>query len=85
MQGLVYLLCAGTALACSFLLLRSFRQNRMRLLLWCSLCFLGLAVDNVFLFIDIVLFPDIDLSVYPNLTALLGACLLLYGLIWDSK
>ena len=35
----VYVLCLLTSLACAVLLLRSYRQTRIRLLLWSGLCF----------------------------------------------
>jgi heme/copper-type cytochrome/quinol oxidase subunit 4 len=84
-QGPIYLLCAATALACCLLLFRGYRCSRVRLLLWCSLCFLALTVENVILFIDLVVLPDQDLSYYHFLTAAAGAVVLLYGLIWEVK
>jgi hypothetical protein len=84
-EGAVYLLCAATALACGLLLLRGFRRSRVRLLLWCGLFFLALFAENVLLFIDVVLVPDIDLSGVRNSVALAGTALLLYGLIWDAR
>ena len=85
MPGAVYLLGAATTLICAGLLFRAFRQNRMRLLLWSALCFLGLTFDNIMLFVDVVLTPHIDLSAWRHLPGLLGLVLLLYGMIWDAK
>jgi hypothetical protein len=85
MPGAVYLLCSATALLCAALLLRAFWRNRTRLLLWSGLCFVGLALDNVFLFTDLIVFPHVDLSVWRSLPALAGLSLLLYGLIWDAR
>ncbi len=85
MEGAVYLLCAATALACCALLLRGYRRSRARLLLWCGLCFLALTAENVILFVDVVVFPDTDLSGLHLSAALLGVALLLYGLIWEAK
>ncbi len=84
MEVASYLLCAATALICGLLLLRGYRRSKTRLLLWCGLCFLALAGDNLALFIDFVL-PQIDLSLVPATTALVGIGLLLYGLIWEVK
>lgn len=92
-SGAVYVLCAATSLACVLLLLRGYRRTGMRLLLWSGLCFAGLAVDNTMLFLDVVVFPDVDFSsfllidtsTFRRLVALLGVALLLYGLIWDSR
>jgi hypothetical protein len=36
-----------TSLACALLLLRAYRQNSDRLLLWSGLCFLGLALNGM--------------------------------------
>lgn len=85
MAGIVYILCTLTSLACALLLLRGFWQSRVRLLLWSGLCFIGLAVNNALLYVDIVIVPDKDLSTVRTLPALLGVALLLYGLIWDEK
>jgi hypothetical protein len=38
----------------------------------------------VILFVDKVITPDVDLSFWRNLPALLGAMALLYGLIWEA-
>lgn len=81
----VYLLCAVTSLLCAGLLLRSYLNNRTQLLFWSSLCFLGLAVNNTLLFIDLVLVPAVDLSIYRALSALIAIALLLFGLIWQES
>lgn len=83
--AIVYLLCALTSLACAFLLLRGYQKNRVRLLLWSGLCFMGLALNNVLLVVDRVLLPtQVDLSLIRNLPALAGVLCLLYGLIWEE-
>jgi hypothetical protein len=53
-------------------------------LLWCSLCFAGLAVNNVILFADLFVVPDISLVPWRNATALVSLCLMLIGLIWGE-
>lgn len=85
MAEIVYLLCAVTSLLCAGLLLRSYLQNRTQLLFWSSLCFLGLGVNNILLFIDLVVVPTVDLSMYRALSALLAIGLLLFGLIWQES
>jgi hypothetical protein len=85
MSQAVYILCAATALACAVLLLRSYLRNHTRLLLWSGLCFVGLALNNALLFIDLVVVPTIDLSLWRGLSALAGLLLLIYGLVGDSK
>lgn len=85
MALLVYILCAVTSLLCAVLLLRSYRQSRVRLLLWSGLCFVGLALNSILLVIDMGLLREVDLFVIRSLPALLGLMLLLYGLIWDTR
>ena len=81
----VYVLCAATCVACAVLLLRGYLRSRARLLLWSGLCFVFLAVNNVLLFTDMVLLPNVDLQVWRTTAALAGMLLLLYGLIWDAE
>jgi hypothetical protein len=81
----VFLLCALTSLTCCVLLWRGYRQTGVRLLVWSSLCFAGLAVDNVMLYVDSVIVPDIDLAVLRRLPGLIGLSLLVFGLVWESK
>jgi Family of unknown function (DUF5985) len=84
MAEAVYVLCALTSITCSWLLLRSFAHTGVRLLLWSGLCFAGLALNNIVLFVDKVVAPDSDLSLVRLLPALAGLLLLLFGLIWES-
>jgi hypothetical protein len=85
MATTIYALCALTSLLCAVLLLRAYARSRVRLLLWSGLCFAGLAVNNILLFIDVRVVPDTDLSVVRTLPALLGVALLIYGLVWESR
>lgn len=86
MAEAVYILCALTSAACAVLLLRGYSRSGMRLLLWSGLCFVGLSLSNVLLFVDLVLIgPETDLSLLRISLALLGVATLLYGLIWDSQ
>jgi hypothetical protein len=84
MAALIYSLCALVALTCAFLLLRAYTRQRYRLLLWSGLCFAGLTVNNVFLVLDKIFLPSVDLSILRLLVALLSIGVLLYGLIWDA-
>ncbi|MGH8727382.1 MAG: DUF5985 family protein [Burkholderiales bacterium] len=83
MAELVYFLCAATSLACAVLLLRGYAQSKARLLLWSGLCFVFLALNNVLLVFDLVLFPAYDLSLWRSWSAVIGVGLLIYGLIWE--
>lgn len=85
MHILVYLLCALTSATCAILLLRGYKGSGARLLLWSGLCFLGFALNNVLLIIDVQIGPSADLSIIRTIPSLLGIGLLLYGFIWDAK
>ena len=85
LQPAVYLLCIATSLVCLILLVRSYLRTRTRLLLWSSMCFVFLALNNLLLFIDVVVFPvEVDLLPYRQLTSLIGISVLLYGFIWET-
>ena len=86
MAEAVYILCALTSVACSLLLLRGYLASRSRLLFWSSLCFGGLALNNVLLFVDLVVTgPSVDLSLVRSMIALTALLLLVFGLVWESR
>ena len=85
MASVVYALCALTSGLCALLLGRAYRASRARLLLWSSLAFVGLALNNLVLFIDLIVVPTVDLSLYRSLLAAVSIMVLLLGLIWDSE
>jgi hypothetical protein len=85
MAEAVFTLCAAASTLCAALLLRNWWRTRSRLLLWSSLCFVGLALNNILLVVDRVLVPDIDLGLLRTSTALVALLLLLYGLIWEAR
>jgi hypothetical protein len=85
MAETVYVLCALTSTACAGLLARGFMRNRTSLLLWSSLCFAILAVNNLLLFVDLVVVTDVDLSLWRSSTALIAFCVLIFGLVWEVK
>ncbi|MBA3533299.1 MAG: hypothetical protein H0T73_15370 [Ardenticatenales bacterium] len=85
MAFVVYLLCTLTSLACAVLLLRAYRQNKVRLLLWSGLCFVGLTLNNMLLLVDLHVLPAYDLFILRSLPTLAGLMLLLYGLIWEAR
>ena len=84
MPELVYVLCALTSVLCAGLLLRSYRANKSRLLLWSTLCFVLLAINNILLFVDVVLVPDIDLRLVRSGSSLIALMLLTIGLVWEA-
>ncbi len=85
MEKLIYALCALTAAACAALLLRTYLRTHFRLLLWSSLCFVGLTVNNVLLVLDRVVFTDVDLSMWRLGIALAAVMVLLGGLILEES
>jgi hydrogenase/urease accessory protein HupE len=85
MASVVYALCALTSGLCAVLLWRAYRASRARLLLWSSLAFIGLACNNLLLFVDLVVVPSVDLALYRSLVSAVSVMVLLLGLIWDSN
>lgn len=85
MAPVVYLLCALTSLLCAVLLFRAYRVSRFRLLFWSAVCFAALTLNNVLVFVDLMVVPQIDLSILRNLTALAGLTTLLFSLIWSVE
>ena len=83
---ILYLTAVLTCLACTALLGRSYMHTGVRLLLWGTLCFVGLSISNVLLFFDLIVFPtDVDLRLWRLSTALGGLIFLLYGFIWEER
>jgi Family of unknown function (DUF5985) len=80
----VYVLCGLTSLLCAGMLLDAFRRTKARLLFWAFVCFTGLALNNIVLFVDKVVAPDTDLSLWRSLPALAGVAALVYGLIFEA-
>jgi hypothetical protein len=86
MAETVYTLCALTSFVCAVLLVQSWRRSRARILLWSSLCFVGLALNNLLLLVDLVLVPvTVDLSRPRAITAAAALALLVTGLIWERR
>ena len=86
MAAAVYLLGMFVALACGVLLARGFKRSRQRLLLWSSICFLGLALSGALTFLDLSLLgPEIDLHLVRRAVTAVSMLVLLYGLVWDSE
>lgn len=85
MAETVYALCAFTAFACAVMLLRGFRRSGARVLFWASLCFVCLTLNNVLLYVDLVVVPNIDLSAWRTATALGGVGMLLFAFVWEGQ
>lgn len=85
MAGIVYAICALTALLCAVLLLRAYRQTRSRVLWWSGLCFCGLMLSNVVLVLDKLVYTEIDLLPYRLWITLISLLMLLWGLIYSEE
>ena len=81
----IYILCILTSLACTWLLLGSYRRTRYRLLFWSGACFAVMTLNNLFLLLDKIVFPDIDFLLARLISALVATSLLLYGLIYEKE
>jgi hypothetical protein len=84
MHGLVYILCAITSLVSALLLLRGARRHGNRLLFFSSLSFFAMTGNNVLLYANFVIFPDIDLLTAATIVSLIGIVLVNFGLIWHA-
>jgi hypothetical protein len=85
MGALIYTLCMLTSLACTWLLLASYRRTGHRLLFWSGLCFGVMTLNNLFLIFDKIVFPNVDFMPLRLGSALLACLLLLYGLIYEKE
>jgi hypothetical protein len=81
----VYGLCMVTALMCAWMLMQAYQRTHYRLLFWCSLFFSIAAMNNVFLVLDKLVLPEVDLTAYRYTVALLGLLVLLPGLILERE
>ena len=87
-SGLVYLLCAATSCLCAVMLLRGYFKSGVRLLFWSGLCFVGLTIDNLAIYADLVIFSDVDsdlIRLFRLIPGFVALSLLLYGLIWEQN
>ena len=83
--AVVYVLCFLTSAACAWLLGRSYGRNGSGLLLWSSICFVFLALNNLVLVLDLVVVPDLDLRLARLFLALAAVVSLLWGFIWKAE
>lgn len=86
MAAIVYTLCTLTSLLCTAMLWRGYRRSHVPLLFWSAACFGGLTLNNVLVFVDLILIPtEISLLVLRGIVSLLALLLLIYGLILEVK
>jgi hypothetical protein len=80
----VYILCMLASTTCAGLLTRAWRASRSRLLLWTAVSFGFLALNNLLLVADLVIFvTQVNLLPYRQASAGLAIATLLYGFIWE--
>jgi hypothetical protein len=82
---IIYILCLLTSATCAFLLVRRYLANRTRLLLYSAICFVFLAANNLFVVLDLLIFPDVDFVPWRQVTGLAGITVLLFGFIWETE
>lgn len=83
---IVYLLCFLTSAACAWMLGRSYGRTGNRLLLWSSICFGFLALNNLALVFDLVVFPtSVDLRLVRLAFAFAAVASLIWGFVWEVE
>jgi hypothetical protein len=85
MVRVIYTLCTLTSLTCAWLLLRSYKRTKYRLLFWSGLCFVGLSLNNLLVVLDRIILPSVDLLLWRLVAALVAVSLLVYGLVWIDE
>lgn len=81
----LYLLAILAGAACMLLLFRGYAASGVRLLLWSGLCFVFLTVNNVLLFVDLIVFAGNDLRPYRLAASLIAVSLLIYAFLWETE
>lgn len=82
--AVVYLLCLLASAVCAGLLTRAYLKARSRLLLWVAISFGFLALNNLLLVADLVVFiTQVNLLPYRQAAAAIAIGVLLYAFIWE--
>lgn len=81
----VYILCFLTSSACAYLLARNYLRTGARMLMWSSLCFGFLALNNLVVSIDLLILPDVNLALLRLGLSLAAVAVLLFGFVWDLE
>jgi hypothetical protein len=81
----LFSLAALTSIACTVLLFRAYARSGLRLLFWSALCFVFLSANNIVLFVDTIVLPQIDLRAARLGASLAGVACLLYAFIWEAE
>ena len=81
----IFLACGATSLVVAAMLLRQYLRVRSRLLLWSVICFVGLAANNVLVYVDMVMFTGVDLSLYRAVAGTIAVGIMVYALVWETR
>ena len=81
----LYSLTILASLGCTLLLARGYLERRYSLLLWSAICFGFLTLNNVVLFVDMLVVPSMDLRLWRLIAALAGVLCMLYAFIWEAE
>jgi hypothetical protein len=79
-----YILCAATSMWAAVLLLMQYRRRPTRLLYWSALGFGGLALNNVLVVVDLLMFPGVDLTAARAFVAAIAMLVFMGGLISET-
>ena len=77
-------LAVGTCAACMVLLFRRYAHSGRRLLLWSGWCFLFLTLNNVLLFLDLVVL-EMDLRPWRHAAAAPALVIMIFGLLSERE
>ena len=83
--AIVYGLCLAASVLCAALLFRAWRHSGARLLFWTATAFAFLALNNLFLVADMIVFPTIDLWPLRQAASAAAVGVLLYAFIWEGQ
>ena len=81
----IYLACGVTSLAVAAVLFRQYLKVRTKLLLWSVISFTALALNNVLVYADLVMYTGVDLSLYRAAAGAAAMSLMVYGLVWETR
>lgn len=83
--GIVYILCLITCTMCATMLVRAWMRTRTPLLLWAAASLVFLALNNLLVVADLLVFPDTDLAIWRQLAAFAAGATLVVGFIWEAE
>lgn len=84
MSNVVFALCALTAGTCAVLLLRGYLKARTGLLFWSTICFCCLALANILVYVDLVMFPTTGYSLVRIVVTFVAVSVLVFGMVKET-